>query len=795
MTKDDDHDLPEQPDDATPAPDNDSSIEELAQTIDTSRAGDSEALAELNEAIDAAPIRQPDQIGTYTIVRVLGEGGMGVTYEAVQAVPKRRVAVKVIRGSRFTENARKRFEYEAQVLARMQHPGIAQIYEAGMWTDEDGAERPFMAMEFVDGCSLSTYVDRHELSSDDLLRLFRKICEAVHYSHQRGVIHRDLKPDNIMIRKDGQPKVIDFGVARTTDSDLNYVTQQTNMGQLIGTLQYMSPEQVEYDTTDLDTRSDVYALGVILYELLCGRPPYDLKARALHEAVRVICEDQPEHPSTFHRYLRGDVETITLKALEKNRNRRYGSVEDFSADIRRYLEDDPIEARPPSVIYRLSKFTRKHRVTSISAATVVLAITAGGIVSAMGWAEAARQRDRVEVRNDQLGGTVNELLSGVMGQVQHLGNSADAQRALLALAAENVEVIAAEAGDETAYNTYQQALLLMRLGKSHLSSSGVGFGSLDESVAAFDQANTLLDGIDLSTVDAQMLPEALTLEAFNYRVSAMRLDCIKYRGEIEYVRALLFVDESARLAALRASAEHYRNRTTAARAYGDGGGSETKMIDVLMSSQLGLGNVLFWMQDLDGARTAYTTALNHAKTLESIDGEGKKRVRRMRDRAVAMHGLAKVDWEIDPDTAMAHLVPSVDLFRAIVLMEPDKVRRPRDLAITLALRAKIHSNNARDVDAAVTDYIECVDMFTTRAVKSPRESRTQQDLESNLMQMAEMLGAVGRSAKARAIISGTVTQLHCVAEAENRAGNTEWTEILIRLEGLAQDQALAAPNP
>ena len=780
MTKDDEHDPPEHPSD------DDASSDDLAQTIDTSRAGDSEALAELNEAIDAAPVRQPDQIGNYTIVRVLGEGGMGVTYEAVQAVPKRRVAVKVIRASRLNDSARRRFEYEAEMLARMQHPGIAQIYEAGMWKDDDGVERPFMAMEFIDGCSLTTYAAQHELSSDDRLRLFRKICEAVHYSHQRGVIHRDLKPDNIMIRKDGQPKVIDFGVARTTDSDLNYVTQQTNMGQLIGTLQYMSPEQVEYDTSDLDTRSDVYALGVILYELLCGSPPYDLKTRALHEAVRVICEDQPEHPSSFHRYLRGDVETITLKALEKNRNRRYGSVEDFSADIRRYLEDDPIEARPPSVLYRLGKFIRKHRVTSIAAAAVVLAIVTGGIVSAMGWAEAARQRDRVEVRNDQLDDTVTDLLTGVMGQVKYLGNSAQAQRALLDLAAGNVAVIAAKDGNQTARNTAQQALLMMRIGRSHLSSSGVGFGTLDESASAFEQAGTLLDSIDLTTVDDAQLSGG---------VWAMRLDRVKYLGEIEFARAEAAADKPTRTAALRASAQHYRNRSVAARVYGNDGGRETKAVDVQMSSQQGLGNVLFLLDDLDGARTAYAEALKHATQLESIDGEGNRRARRMRDRAVALQGLAKVDWNHDPDTAMSHLTPAVDIARALVSLERNNVRRPRDLAIMLALRGRILSNNSRDVEAAVSDYLESADLLTTRAVKSPRETWTQQDLENTLMEMADMLSAAGRGETARTIIGGTVTQLQCVAEAEDRAGNPVWIEILARLEGRAQDQASATNDP
>ena len=262
------------------------------------------------------------RIGAYTIQRLIGQGGMGAVYLAEQRSPHRSVALKLMRPGLASAQALRRFEHEAEVLGRLQHPGVAQIYEAGL---HDGA--PFFAMEFVDGPTLTQYADDHKLSARDRLRLFVRVCEAVHHAHTKGVVHRDLKPSNILVAEVGdppepQPKVLDFGVARATDSDVQATTMQTEIGQLIGTVPYMSPEQVSGRTTDVDTRSDVYALGVVLYELLAGRLPYDLKDRIVLEVARIIQEDDPTRLSSLDTRLRGDVETIVGKALEKDRDRR-----------------------------------------------------------------------------------------------------------------------------------------------------------------------------------------------------------------------------------------------------------------------------------------------------------------------------------------------------------------------------------------------------------------------------------------------------------------------------------------
>ncbi|MBL8764149.1 MAG: serine/threonine protein kinase, partial [Phycisphaerae bacterium] len=348
------------------------------------------------------------RIGRYTIVRVLGEGGMGTVYEAQQESPKRTVALKVIRAGYLSPELLRRFTQESQVLGRLQHPGIAQVYEAGMAKDERGHELPFFAMEFIKGVPLTEYVTQKKLGTRDRLELVAKVCDAVYHAHQKGVIHRDLKPGNIIVDESGQPKILDFGIARATDSDIQQTTLQTDIGQLIGTIPYMSPEQVSGDPNDLDTRSDVYALGVIAYEILAGRLPYDLQRKMIHEAARIIREEDPTRLSSINRTLRGDVETIVAKALEKDKLRRYQSAESFASDIRRYLKHEPITARPASTWYQAARFARRNRGLVAGLAAAFLLLVAGLVGTSYGLRQAvasrnaeALQRKTAEVQRDK----------------------------------------------------------------------------------------------------------------------------------------------------------------------------------------------------------------------------------------------------------------------------------------------------------------------------------------------------------------------------------------------------------
>ena len=297
----------------------------------------------------------PARIGRYRILRVIGEGGMGVVYEAEQEHPHRKVALKVIRAGAPSRAILRRFQHEAEILGQLQHVGIAHIYEASTAEVDAGQGsrivQPYFAMEYIDGKPLTQYADTEALNVKQRLVLLARICDAVQHAHQKGVIHRDLKPGNILVDVTGQPKILDFGVARATDSDMQTVTMQTDIGQLIGTVPYMSPEQVTGDSRKVDTRSDVYALGVILYELVSGRLPYDVRDRSILDAARVIQDEEPPRLSMIDRSLRGEIEVIIHKALEKDKERRYQSASDLGSDIRRHLGGEPIDARRDSRFY------------------------------------------------------------------------------------------------------------------------------------------------------------------------------------------------------------------------------------------------------------------------------------------------------------------------------------------------------------------------------------------------------------------------------------------------------------
>src|ERR1043166_6415408 len=343
----------------------------------------------------AATAEKPgDRIGHYKILQQIGEGGCGVVYMAEQDEPvRRRVALKVIKLGMDTRHVIARFEAERQALAMMDHPNIAKVFDAGATP----AGRPYFVMELVRGVKITSYCDSQKLSTRERLNLFIQVCQAVQHAHQKGIIHRDLKPSNILVtEQDGAPlpKIIDFGIAKaTTDQRLTDKTLFTAFEQFIGTPAYMSPEQAGLGGLDIDTRTDIYSLGVLLYELLTGRPPFDSEKFArsvLDEIMRVIREQEPPRPSTrlttlteqelttvaqrrqiesakLPHLLRGDLDWIVMKALDKDRRRRYETASGFARDLERFLNNEPIAARPPSTLYRFHKVVRRNKLTFVSA--------------------------------------------------------------------------------------------------------------------------------------------------------------------------------------------------------------------------------------------------------------------------------------------------------------------------------------------------------------------------------------------------------------------------------------------
>ncbi len=339
-----------------------------------------------------APEAQVRRIGPYTILKPLGEGGMGIVYLAEQSSPRRTVALKVVRPHLATPRLLRRFDLEVQTLGRLQHPGIAQIHEAGVAETPFGAQ-PYFAMELVEGLTLVRHADERGLGTRERLALVARVCAAVQYAHTRGIIHRDLKPGNIIVDASGQPKVLDFGVARAIESEASN-TMQTEAGQMVGTLPYMSPEQVAGDPDAVDTRTDVYALGVILYELLAGRLPHEFATRSFTEMVRTVGAGPTVPLVSVRPDLRGDIATIVGRALEPSRDRRYQSAAELAGDLERFLRSEPILARPASPLYVLAKFAQRNRALVAGALAVLLVLALGVAGTIWQMVRATRQRDR-----------------------------------------------------------------------------------------------------------------------------------------------------------------------------------------------------------------------------------------------------------------------------------------------------------------------------------------------------------------------------------------------------------------
>jgi serine/threonine protein kinase/Tfp pilus assembly protein PilF len=398
-----------------------------------------------------------DKIENYRLLQKIGEGGMGIVYLAEQEKPiRRKVAVKIIKHGMDTKEVLARFESERQALAIMDHPNIAKVFDAG-FTENN---RPYFAMEYVKGVPISEHCETYKLSISERLKLIIQVCEGVQHAHQKAIIHRDLKPSNVLITIQDNlaiPKIIDFGVAKATAQRLTEQTVYTEIGQIIGTPEYMSPEQAEMTGQDIDTRTDVYSLGVILYKLLAGTLPFDaanLRIVGDYAMRNIIREKVPPKPSTrvstllkqstgsqdgsaqieptLVSQLKGDLDWITMKAIEKDRTRRYGSANDLADDIKRYINNEPIEARPPSFYYLLNKFVRRHRGAVAAMLIIIVLIIAALITLSIQNNRIAEERDRAN-KEAEKSNQVSEFLVNIFQMSdpsEALGNTITARELL-----------------------------------------------------------------------------------------------------------------------------------------------------------------------------------------------------------------------------------------------------------------------------------------------------------------------------------------------------------------------------
>ena len=412
---------------------------------DTESSGDLPPTASLSDS----DVLTGSQVGPYKLLQQIGEGGMGTVYMAEQEHPvKRRVALKLIKLGMDSKQVVARFEAERQALSMMDHPNIAHVIDVGS-TDKG---RPYFVMELIKGIPITRYCDDKNLTVHQRLRLFGSICQAVQHAHQKGIIHRDIKPSNILVAEyDGPavPKIIDFGLAKALHQRLTDKTMFTQFGQMVGTLEYMSPEQSTVNQVEVDTRTDIYSLGVLLYELLTGTVPFDrkrLRSAAIDQLLKIIREEEPPKPSlrlstveasgevAAHRglelkrlglLLRGDLDWIVMKAIDKDRDRRYETANGLALDVRRYLGNEPVDACPPSTGYRVRKFIRRNQAGVVAATLVLTALVVGVAGTTFGMLWAIKERERVAKQTETASTEIRDANAIVVKTLDELSGEFD----------------------------------------------------------------------------------------------------------------------------------------------------------------------------------------------------------------------------------------------------------------------------------------------------------------------------------------------------------------------------------
>jgi eukaryotic-like serine/threonine-protein kinase len=489
---------------------------------------------------DGGDSLQGRKIGSYLVLEEIGHGGMGTVYRAVRADDQfsKQVAIKVVRGGLGDNLAIQRFKAERQILANLDHANIARLLDGG--STEDG--RPYVVMEYVQGRPIDEYCDRHKLSMQARLKLFRTVCSAVAFAHQRLVIHRDIKPGNILVTEEGEPKLLDFGIAKILDEQSGDGEATVTLVRLL-TPEYASPEQVR--GTPVTTATDVYSLGVVLYGLLTGRRPYPAASKTPHQMAQAVLEAEPERPSSAvkgaeARRLRGDLDNIVMKALRKEPERRYATVEQFSDDIRRHLEGLPVIARPDTLLYRGSKFARRHRIAVIAAGLAVLTLL-GGMAATLREAYIAREeRQRAEQRFNDVRKLANSLLFEVYDAIENLPGSTPARKVLVDRALEYLDKLAAEAKGDLSLQR-ELATAYEKVGDVQGGFRSSNLGDTAGFMASYRKALAIREAVLRgSPKDAQAQRELLRTHG---RLSDALMGAGDLRGSVDQLKQLLPIAE------------------------------------------------------------------------------------------------------------------------------------------------------------------------------------------------------------------------------------------------------------
>ena len=664
-------------------------------------------------AHDAPP---PTRLGPWRVGAEIGRGGMGAVYLALRddAEYEQRAALKLIRPDALTPDARRRFLSERQILARLSHPNIAHLLDGG--TAPDG--RPYLILEYVDGLPITAYADRTGLSTEARLRLFLVVASAVAYAHRNLVVHRDLKPGNILVTEGGVPKLLDFGIAKLLTPDLEGDLTATLVAQRVLTPEYASPEQVRGEP--VTTLSDVYSLGVVLFELLTGRRPLRVTSGSLREMERVVAEEEPPSPSRVKPGLSRDLDAIVLKAIRKTPEERYASVERFAEDVANHLDGRPVIARTPTAAYRFRRFVARHRTAAVAAALVFLSAAAGIVATVRQARIAESQRARAEKRFAEVRKIANVLLFDVYKAIEPLAGSTPARRLLVGKALEYLGSLAKEAQGDAALQA-ELAAAYLKVGDVQGNPYYSNVGDTKGAIATYRTGIALCES--LIAAAPKDVERRRDLTALLDHLG----DTLVWTGDTAEGVALLERSRALREEVARDAPTHPKIRR-----------------DLAVSS-LKLGDVSQKKGDLEAALA------HHRRALEGLATVAKERpddVGAQRDVIVARTKIAEDRRQMkDVEGALADLRAVVATCDAVLAAHPENAVLRRDREIALNKIGGVLFEAKRPAEAAVA-HREALEAARALAAADPKNALAAGDVAYSLNRLARDLEATGDRAGA-----------------------------------------------
>jgi serine/threonine protein kinase/tetratricopeptide (TPR) repeat protein len=754
-----------------------------------------------------APDVVGQSIGPYRIEEQIGQGGMGLVFRAEQEKPVRRtVALKLIRAGMDSKDVVARFESERQALAMMDHPNVARVYDAG--TTSDG--RHYFVMEYVANARpITSWCDANRATIEQRIELFTDVCDAVQHAHQRGVIHRDLKPSNILVSEEGSisgraatgvVKVIDFGVAKAVEQPLTAHLNVTTVGQLIGTPEYMSPEQANLATHDVDTRTDIYALGVVLYELVTGSPPLQrsqMRDQGLDQLLRAVREIDPPRPSTrvdriddeaaarevadkrqtaptrLARQLRGELDWIICKALEKDRKRRYSSAAELAEDLRRCLANEPVLAGPPSTLYRVRKFVRRHRVPVTAAMLLALVIVAGAIGTTWQAFRATRAEHAAKRHFDDTRKLAEALLFDLDASLRTEGPTRTRRR-IVATATKYLDSLSADRNSDL---TLRRELVrgYMHLGRTQYSRQmeGGGGGSLGDIPAAI-----------VSYRQAVALARSVAAEDPTGKARVDVAQALVYLGDAQaesedFAGALgSYVEAQQILASLVAN---YPDNAALGRA--------------LAHTHQQRGDLLRTEGRIAEATAAFNDALKVQQALLARDPGEEKYKLDVASTKVILAELAG-DTRVHDDN-LEHIASMMPIVRSMLAKDPESPRRQRDVAFGLRIASELKLKRGQ-IDEAMRDLGEAVALQEKILRSDPENVIVQDEMAKVLAQYGTTAHRAGKTSEAIVALERALTMRRKLADSEGEsAGRRKVAEVLSELvapyrQAGRSDDAIAA---